>query len=281
MKKFVAIAILLSMCFLTLSVYAEGTVEITSSKTANVRAKPNTDSAVVGRVQPGDTYTYTAIADNGWVKLILPDGTEGYISGKMATIISGDPKSNNATDPAGLFKADGTGILTFGMSMDDVKNAAGMTLMTPSQSVKTNSSGNPYLKYDSMYARPRYDFTFAGLKVDSNPGSIMFVFNKDTGGLRSINFVIRADDSTTTKKMFDSINKVLKPLYGKYTQEITGEYENTIQIGRYKQTSSGYSADYTWDCGNGASIILSTKVKTNKKDFQKYVDISVTIKSEQ
>ena len=280
MKKCILLFTLFIVMLIAFTAFAEGTVEITSTKTANVRAKPNTDSAVVGRVNPGDVYTYTAVADNGWVKIILPDGTEGYISGKMVEILSGDAnpgtQSGNITDPAGLLKVDGASVLTFGMPINDVYSAIGMGTAPSSYDLKRSDSGNTYFMYDRLSAFQKYKLTFSGLSISTETANPVFHFNDN--GLVYIGISISAD-KTTTKQIFDKVNKTLKPLYGKYTQDIISHYENSIQLGSYKQTASGWNANYTWDCGNGATIVLTTRLKENKKDFPKTTGVTISIRS--
>ena len=61
----------------------QGKIRIMGSGTVNVRQKSNADSKRVGYVRTGDVYEYVDIAQNGWVKIVLNNGTEGYISGKL------------------------------------------------------------------------------------------------------------------------------------------------------------------------------------------------------
>jgi len=65
-----------------------GTVKIREGSNVNVRKKSNADSARVGIVKGGAEYPCVGIADNGWYKIELEDGTVGYVSNKMATIIN-------------------------------------------------------------------------------------------------------------------------------------------------------------------------------------------------
>lgn len=66
------------------SVAAEHHVKITGKGATNVRAKPNSKSNRVGKVNNGETYPLLEADDSGWFKIRLNDGTEGYISGKKA-----------------------------------------------------------------------------------------------------------------------------------------------------------------------------------------------------
>lgn len=62
------------------------TVKITHNKNINVRAKPSTESNVVGTAVSGEEYEYLGTAENGWLRIRLSNGIEGYVSGKMADI---------------------------------------------------------------------------------------------------------------------------------------------------------------------------------------------------
>ena len=69
-------------------------VRIVSNKTVNVRSAPNTDSVVVGKVDSGKEYEYLGTAPNGWLNIKLPDGTVGYVSGKMGEVVGRTIDSN-------------------------------------------------------------------------------------------------------------------------------------------------------------------------------------------
>lgn len=72
-------------------------VKITSTGNVNIRKSPTTSSAIVASLSNGTTLTRVAkgvVTANGytWDKIILNDGTEGYIATNFLTIIS---ESNN------------------------------------------------------------------------------------------------------------------------------------------------------------------------------------------
>ena len=56
----------------------------TAIGTINVRMKPDAKSSRVGHVKNGETYELLETASNGWFKIRLKDGKEGYVSGNMA-----------------------------------------------------------------------------------------------------------------------------------------------------------------------------------------------------
>lgn len=56
-----------------------GTYIITASE-LNVRAGTSTDYDILGVLYKGDQVVVTELADNGWGKVALPDGTEGWAS---------------------------------------------------------------------------------------------------------------------------------------------------------------------------------------------------------
>lgn len=62
------------------------TVIITSSGRVNVRSTPKADGIIVGHAEPGKEYQYLGSESNGWLNIKLPDGTVGYISGKMGKV---------------------------------------------------------------------------------------------------------------------------------------------------------------------------------------------------
>ncbi len=62
-----------------------GVVTMTSG--SNVRAEGNADAALVGKVRSGETFDCVAVDENtGWYRIVLPVGTEGYVSPKMAKL---------------------------------------------------------------------------------------------------------------------------------------------------------------------------------------------------
>ena len=72
-----------------------GTVKIQNVANANVREKSNENSTRVGRAMAGQTYPCLEIAENGWYKIQMEDGTVGYISQWVA-----DFTANNAAAAA-------------------------------------------------------------------------------------------------------------------------------------------------------------------------------------
>lgn len=72
---------------LTETTEKQGGVKILGNGTVNVRQKSNADSKRVGRVHTGEIYEYVDVEQNGWVRIVLNDGTTGYISGKMVEFV--------------------------------------------------------------------------------------------------------------------------------------------------------------------------------------------------
>jgi len=62
-----------------------GEVTITKTPTGylNVRQQPSSSSTLVAKVNPGETYQYTAVK-NGWYQIVLKDGTTGWVLGTYA-----------------------------------------------------------------------------------------------------------------------------------------------------------------------------------------------------
>ena len=62
-------------------------IRINNNSDANVREKPTQDSSKVGRAYANEIYILLESSSNGWYKIRLSDGKEGWISGKLAEII--------------------------------------------------------------------------------------------------------------------------------------------------------------------------------------------------
>lgn len=62
-------------------------VRIHQEGDVNVRQESSVDSARVGKAQAGAVYPCYGVADNGWFEIELEDGTRGFVSPKMATVI--------------------------------------------------------------------------------------------------------------------------------------------------------------------------------------------------
>lgn len=62
-------------------------IKIHKEGNVNVRQKSSADSAKVGSARAGATYPCLSVADNGWFEIQLEDGTVGFVSPKMATIV--------------------------------------------------------------------------------------------------------------------------------------------------------------------------------------------------
>ena len=63
-------------------------VKIRDSGAVNVRAEPSSKSTIIGVARSGGLYTYIRTAENGWYKIRLEDGKEGYVSNKLSTLIT-------------------------------------------------------------------------------------------------------------------------------------------------------------------------------------------------
>ena len=57
--------------------------KITDCKACNIRKGPGTEYAVIHSIEAGEIVDVIATADNGWKRILLPDGF-GYVSGKYA-----------------------------------------------------------------------------------------------------------------------------------------------------------------------------------------------------
>lgn len=63
-------------------------VKISATPTGylNVRSTPSTGGKLLTKVHPGEVYTYTQ-TKNGWYYIVLPDHTQGWITGQYATVV--------------------------------------------------------------------------------------------------------------------------------------------------------------------------------------------------
>ena len=62
-----------------------GMVTITS-ESANLRAEPQSKAELLVKAEEGDRFTCSAIAENGWYELLLPDGRTAYVSAKVSSL---------------------------------------------------------------------------------------------------------------------------------------------------------------------------------------------------
>jgi beta-lactamase superfamily II metal-dependent hydrolase len=79
-----------------------------------VREGPSTDTAILGRLRPGDSARLISEV-NGWYRVELPDGTQGYVSKAWTLLIGGKPPGEALT--GGPYKVHvidvGTGLAVF------------------------------------------------------------------------------------------------------------------------------------------------------------------------
>jgi competence protein ComEC len=84
-----------------------------------VRAGPSTDTAIVGRLRPGDRATITREV-SGWYQVQLADGTKGYVS-KTWTVVTGESPPDEAL-AGGRYRVHvidvGTGLAVFAEGKD-------------------------------------------------------------------------------------------------------------------------------------------------------------------
>lgn len=63
-------------------------VKITHNSSVNVRKQASSDSEKVGTAKSGGVYQHLDTAANGWYKIRLENGKEGWVSGKMAVLVN-------------------------------------------------------------------------------------------------------------------------------------------------------------------------------------------------
>src|SRR3546814_4492042 len=64
-----------------------------------VREGPSTDTAILGRLRPGDSARLVGEV-SGWYRVELPDGTHGYVSKAWTLVIGGTPPGEALTGAA-------------------------------------------------------------------------------------------------------------------------------------------------------------------------------------
>lgn len=64
-----------------------------------VREGPSTDTAILGRLRPGDSAQLVGEV-SGWYRVALPDGTQGYVSKAWTLVIGGTPPGEALTGAA-------------------------------------------------------------------------------------------------------------------------------------------------------------------------------------
>ncbi len=62
-----------------------GTVLVTHTRQANLRAEPSMKAAIVGKADPGNVYEVVGIPSNDWYQIMLPNGTTVYIAAGMVS----------------------------------------------------------------------------------------------------------------------------------------------------------------------------------------------------
>lgn len=67
---------------------ALGTVKVEEGG-VNVRAGFTVDAPKIGMIKQGEEFVCIGIADNGWYKILLEDGTVGYVSHKLVKLLPG------------------------------------------------------------------------------------------------------------------------------------------------------------------------------------------------
>ena len=89
MKRVLALFLVLILlcCMMGVSFAEEGVVKINEGSNPNVRSLPSSDGEIVGKAKSGTLYDLLDTFNNGWYKIRLENGTIGWISGKMATVI--------------------------------------------------------------------------------------------------------------------------------------------------------------------------------------------------
>lgn len=65
----------------------EGRVKIHREGTINVRALPDEKSQRIGIAKADGVYTCTGITENGWYRIVMRDGSQGYVSKKLSRLV--------------------------------------------------------------------------------------------------------------------------------------------------------------------------------------------------
>ena len=79
-------AILQRLSYNSCSSYV-GTVVVSHNRPVNLRKGPSTKHAIVGRADPGTSFSVVAVEKGGeWYNVLLPDGKTVYITGSMVAL---------------------------------------------------------------------------------------------------------------------------------------------------------------------------------------------------
>lgn len=267
MKKLFFICSFVLLTAVYMMAYSEGHVEITSKGTANVRSKADTESQVVGRVSPGDVFLFTEISDNGWYRIVLNDGTEGYVSGKMVKVVDGtaqgiSSKPVSSKSPMSLFKVDSK---VTGADFGSTPNLVAQEFKIS----KNDLYGTINLDVSSDAKK----ISFAGVRIHYM--QLEYKGVGDTNALWGMNITVpytsKSTENLTTMK--NAISKV----FGKAETVEKGHSTSGIYInGRALSESSSWQMQYKWE--NDSDIItIDYSAKKDKKTVIKDTELSISI----
>lgn len=68
--------------------------KIASTPSLNIRIGPSTSNSVSGVIYKGEIFKVVSKSSNGWYKVVLNDGTTGWVSGKYINLTNEDDKTN-------------------------------------------------------------------------------------------------------------------------------------------------------------------------------------------
>jgi hypothetical protein len=72
----------------------------TRGQTINVRGGPGTNNPVIGQLRPGAPAAFIGYnADSTWINVLLPDGTQGWVSAELVEVIPYTPGTPGAVIP--------------------------------------------------------------------------------------------------------------------------------------------------------------------------------------
>ncbi len=283
MKKLAVIIFLVLSITICTALAESGQLQITSAKTANVRAKADKNSHVVATVAPNSVYEFTDLVD-GWYKIVLDDGSTGYISKKLVEVIDSygvneSDSESNQVDAATVKVENPVSMVTFdkikltvdlGQNRTDLSEFLGIEkelMGFIDTDVRTNKQTQELNLSRSKFNSAK----FCGVEISE----ITVIY-----GMAYIidGYEIKIMSNTKSAENLKTIKSALNKKYGKATETLGGQFRSSITINGRSNTTTGYSYEYSWDCGDKV-IRLETSVKDDKKTVFKNSDLNIYIES--
>lgn len=82
----------------------------------NVRERPSTRNKVISKLKPGDIVIVEESTENGWTKVILTDGTNGYVSNEYIVVPESDTEKYELISAAVITQKESSENRNFNMA---------------------------------------------------------------------------------------------------------------------------------------------------------------------